>query len=633
MYPRLLVYLAAPFLLLSQNPSPVPPHSAFEPPAAAKAESIAASTQAAPKDFLTVAETSQFQETGRYAESLALYAKFVKASPFAKLVTLGQTPQGRDIVMLIVSKDKAFTPEAAAKTGKPVVLLQNGIHGGEIAGKDASALLIRDLIITKRLASLLDNAIVLSIPVFNVDGHERVGPYNRLNQNGPREIGWRATAQRLDLNRDYMKADSPEMQAFLAMYTKWLPDLLIDNQVTDGEDHQYDITYAAATGPDVAPSVAAWTRDKLLPALLSRLETGGHLVAPYGTFENAMTGYHGMAFQPRSSNGYAATQNRVGLLIETHSLKSYRTRVWAHYDLMVHALELTAGLHAAVAKADRDVADMAGSDIKVHLDGAMGKEGVAFDYKGVGQMQQQSALTKGFFTVYFDSPINTSTLLYNQLETTVAETLPAAYLIPRQWTVLIELLHLHGVKTESLDHEGQFQATSVRLLHPQWNEQPFEGRHRVEYRIERHDERRTFPAGTVLVRMDQRAARVALNLLEPDAPDSAVKWGMIDTIFEQKQDAASFVLEPLAQSLEQERDELRVVYQKRLREDRQFAADPNARLQWWYERSPYAEVDHYLYPVYRINEAPARSPAATAPKERRSPPPLPRSGSARRNAP
>jgi hypothetical protein len=632
MYPRLLFILATPTILLAQISS-LPLHSAYEPPAAAKAESITASTQAAPKDLLTVAESTQFKETGTYSESLALYARFAKASPFAKLVTLGQTPEGRDIVMLIVSKDKAFTPEAAGKTGKPIVLIQNGIHAGEIAGKDATAMLIRDLIITKRLAPLLDNVIILSIPVFNVDGHERFGPYNRINQNGPKEKGWSATAQRLNLNRDYMKADAPEMRAFLAMYTKWLPDLLIDNHVSDGEDHQYDVAYSTATGPDVAPSVAAWSRDKFLPALLAKMESDGHVVAPCGSFQNAVTGYHGMAFQPRYSNGYAAIQNRAGLLVETHSLKTFRTRIWAHYDLMLHALELTAGLHAAVTKADRDVAEMAGSDIKVHLDGTIGKDGVPFDYKGVGQMQQQSALTKGFFTVYFDSPINTSTMLYNQLDTTVAATLPAAYLIPRQWSRLIDLLHLHGVETETIGRKQQFQGTSMRLLNPEWTGQPFEGHHRVDYHIERHDEHRTFPEGTVLVRMNQRAARVALNLLEPDAPDSAVKWGMLDTIFEQKEHAAPSILEPLAQSLEQQHDELRVAYQKRLREDPQFAADPQARLRWWYERSPYAETDLYLYPVFRLAEAPAQSPAKTALEERRSPPPPRRSAPAKRSAP
>jgi hypothetical protein len=616
MLARLFFTIAMPALALAQMLPPFPPHSGFEPPAAEKAASLAASTEAAPKDFLTVAETSDFKATGHYDESLALYRAFAKTSPFAKLVTLGTTPEGHELVMLMVSKDKAFTPEAAAKTGKPVVLIQNGIHAGEIAGKDATAMLLRDLLVSKRLASLLDHAIVLSIPVFNVDGFARFSPYNRINQNGPAEAGWRATAQRLNLNRDYLKADAPEMRAWLAMYTKWLPDLLIDNHVTDGEDHQYDITYSMATGPDVAPSVAGWSKEKFLPKLLEKMESDGHVVAPYGSYQGDRAGYRGTTFEPRYSNGYTAIQNRAGLLVETHSLKSFRTRVWAHYDLMRHVLELMGAegraLRTAVAQADRDVAGLAGGEIKIQLDGTISKEGVPFDYKGMGQQQQLSPLTNSFYTVYFDSPINTSTMLYDQIETSVAATSPVAYVIPRQWTVLIDLLRLHGVETETLDHDLQQTVTAMRLLEPKWTEKPFEGHHRVEFRVERHDEPHTLPAGSVLVRMNQRAARVAMNILEPDAPDSAVKWGFLDTIFEQKEYAAPYVLEPLAQNMKLQHEELRMAYEKRLREDPSFAADPAARLRWWYERSPYREEDLQLYPVFRLSSAPAK--AAAKPK-------------------
>jgi hypothetical protein len=286
---------------------------------------------------------------------------------------------------------------------------------------------------------------------------------------------------------------------------------------------------------------------------------------------------------------------------------------------MRRAIELVGGLHGAVAKADRDVASMAGSEIKVHLDGVIGKEGVPFEYKGVAQQQQQSALTKGFFTVYFDTPINTATTLYNQTETTVAAQLPAAYVIPRQWTALIDLLRLHGVEVESLDRQRQLSATVVRLFDPKWADQPFEGRRRVEFRMERHEEPRTFAEGSIVVRMRQRAGRVALNLLEPEAPDSAVKWGMFDSVFEQKEYAAPYVLEPMAQAMMMQHDELRMAYEKRLREDALFAADPAARLRWWYERSPYRDNDLYVYPVFTLSQAPGRSPAMTAQVVHRSP--------------
>jgi hypothetical protein len=208
-------------------------------------------------------------------------------------------------------------------------------------------------------------------------------------------------------------------------------------------------------------------------------------------------------------------------------------------------------------------------------------------------------------------------MLYDQIETTAAATIPVAYVIPRQWNVLIDLLHLHGVETETLDHDLVRTVTATRLLDPKWAERPFEGRIRVEFRAELHDEPRTFPAGSVLVRMEQRAARVALNILEPEAPDSAVRWGFLDAIFEQKEYAAPYILEPLAASMKLQHDELRVAYEKRLREDPAFTADAAARLRWWYERSPYREQDLQLYPVFRLADVPARSAVKSVPKEPR----------------
>jgi hypothetical protein len=271
---------------------------------------------------------------------------------------------------------------------------------------------------------------------------------------------------------------------------------------------------------------------------------------------------------------------------------------------MRHAIELAAtpdhALRNAIVQADKEAAQLAGTDTKVHVDGVMSKEGVPFEYKGVSAQEQKSALSGGFYTVYFDTPIDTSTML------------------PRQWTALIELLRIHGVETQTLDHDATLSATVTRLLNPQWAQRPFEGRHRVEFRIEHTEEPRTFAEGSIVVPMKQRAARVALNILEPGAPDSAAQWGFMDAIFEQKEDAAPYILEPIAQKMMVQREDLRIAFEKRLREDSTFAADPRARLRWWYDRSPYAEADRGVYPVFRLAAVPVRSLPKTAPQERRS---------------
>ena len=231
-------------LLSAADPIVAPNASVWLTDAMKAARNLNDSTQRSPKDLLTVAEKSKWQDTGNYQEAVDLYRKLAAASPYARLIDIGETPAGRRMYIMVVSKDKAFDAAAARSTGKPIVFFQNGIHAGENGGKDAAMMLLRDILVTKKYESLLDTAIILSMPVYNVDGHELVSPYNRFNEQGPREMGFRVTAQRYNLNRDYMKADAPETQNWLKMFNKWQPDLFIDNHVTDGQDLQYDSTVA-----------------------------------------------------------------------------------------------------------------------------------------------------------------------------------------------------------------------------------------------------------------------------------------------------------------------------------------------------------------------------------------------------
>ncbi|MBK6913415.1 MAG: hypothetical protein IPH11_07040 [Ignavibacteriales bacterium] len=222
-----------------------------------------------PQQWLTHFENSNFLESPNYSDTIKYFQKFEVESPYAKLLTIGISPQRREIKLLVISKGNEFTPEEAAKSSKAVVLIQNGIHPGEIEGKDACMLLLREILITKEKEYLLDNIILLIIPVFNVDGHERLSYYNRPNQNGPKEMGWRTTSQNLNLNRDYMKADTPEMRSWLKMFSAWLPDFMIDNHTTNGADYQYHVTYGIEKFQNVHPLLSTFVKKKYLPFLSS----------------------------------------------------------------------------------------------------------------------------------------------------------------------------------------------------------------------------------------------------------------------------------------------------------------------------------------------------------------------------
>jgi hypothetical protein len=584
------------------------PVSQWEPPAAKAAASLAESTAAAPKTLLTVGERSNWTETGRYADSVAYARALEKASPWVKTISFGKSPQGRDIIATIVSKDRAFTPDAARKTGKLIVLLESCIHPGEVDGKEAGEMLLRDVAVTKKYAAWLDHVILINIPIFNVDGHEIWSGYNRINQQGPNAMGFRATAQRLNLNRDFLKADAPEMKAWLRFFNAWLPDFFIDNHVTDGADFQYDITIDTPMNQDIWANLAQWTRERYLPALNDAMTTDGHVMGPYGGFRQRgrpESGFETLGVTPRFSNGYLAAQNRPSLLVETHSLKTFKTRSRGHYNIMKRSIEILIRdpktLQAAVREADRAVAALAGSAVSVHLDGKSSNETKPFTFRALKAVARPSELNGATVLAYQKETLDIPTTIYDRMTTTLAATVPKGYYVPAEWIEILERLELHGVKTERTTKEIQGEFATYRLKEPKWSATPFEGRLAVDFKVVPVKEKRTIPAGSVYVPMNQRAARVALNLLEPAAPDSLVRWGFLNSIFEQKEYFSDYVFEPIAQEMARRHPQLKAEFDAKLKADAKFAANPRARLQWWYERSPYLEPDKDAYPIVRVD--------------------------------
>ena len=589
-------------LLMQQPVPPMPPISKWETPAMKAAQSLAASTAAAPAGWKIEAEKSDWTRTGRYAEAVEFYRKLEKASPLARLTVMGKTPEGRDLYLFVVSKDKAFTPEAAARTGKPVILLQNGIHPGENGGKDASMMLLRDVLVTKKHAAWLDQVILLSIPVFNVDGHENVSPYHRINENGPEEMGFRGTSQRLNLNRDYLKADAPEMRAWLKMYTAWLPDFLIDNHVTDGSDVQYDVTFSVHTQADLWPTTRGWVENRYLKQMLAGMEKDGHVVGWYLGFGGGANSVTAMSYSPRFSTGYAAAQHRAGLLVETHSLKSFRVRAWAHYDIMRHTIDLIAkdpaALKQATKQADGEVSSLKPGE-KMFLEGAPAGAGEDYQLRQLAVRRYEGVAAGGPVPRYEGEAADRATKLVRELKAKVEVAAPLGYLIPRQWTTLIEVLQAHGVRLEPVAREVSGEFETYRLEKGSFPAMPFEGRFQPNFVARPVTEKRTFAAGAFYVPMEQRAARVAMHLLEPEGPDSFVRWGFLNSIFEQKEYFSDYVFEPIAAEMLRRDARLKAEFDEQLKNEA-FAKNPRARLAWLYERSPYLERDRGAYPVVRV---------------------------------
>lgn len=564
-----------------------------------------------PSEWLTLAEQTEFQDTPRYAETMAYCRRLAAASPWIEIRSIGASPEGRDILVLIVSSDRAFEPDAAHADGKAVVFIQNCIHAGECEGKDASMMLVRDLAVLKTRRELLDHVNLLVMPIFNVDGHERFSRFSRINQNGPEEMGWRVTARNLNLNRDYLKADTVEMRDWLRFWNKWQPDFHFDNHTTDGGDWQYDVTYESDHHATADPGIAQWLQTKLYPAINAGLEADGHV--PFAYFDmidrlDPTKGIRSGALSPRYSTGYVSIRNRASLLVETHMLKDYRTRVIGTYNIMKHTLglinsdvdDLLARNRAADAAAAK-LGDPNNKERQVVLSVKSNGESVPITFHGFASTRRLSEVSGGLWVQYDNTkPIEVPSKWINGTEPDKVVTAPLAYIIPPQWDDVIDVAGLHGLRMQRLHKPATIKVDSYRFEDVTFAKRPFEGRFRVSYTANPVTEERTYPAGSVVVRLDQPGAKVAVHLFEPDAPDSLVSWGFFTPIFEQKEYGESYVLEKLARQMMAADPALEEEFETKVREDHDFAGNARARLQFFYKRSPYWDDHMNRYPIGRI---------------------------------
>lgn len=563
-----------------------------------------------PAEWRTFAEQTDYRETPRYDATIDYAKRLDRASSAIRFETFGKSGQGRDLPLLLAAEGETFLPESARRAQKAVILIQACIHAGEPDGKDAGLALLRDIAITKTRAGLLKNLVVLFIPIYSPDGHERVSPYNRINQNGPAEMGWRTTSTYQNLNRDYMKADTPETRAWLALWNKWQPDLFIDCHVTNGADYQSVITFHHEHHAGVDAGVLAWERTVFDQRVAAKTEAAGNVVSWYLEFidnRDLTKGIRDFNGSPRFSTGYVPLRNRPAILIETHMLKDYRSRVIGTYDFLRSALEEVSSdpqtLLKVVKEADEKTIAAGRSYDPSHsypLDFELTEKAKPYHVRAIESHTEMSDVSGAPYVTFGKKPIDLTVPFYNDFRVKVAVTQPLSYIVPAQWQEVIDVIKAHGLTFTTLKQPATIDVESYRFTDVKWPSGPFEGRLMPSFKTEPVTERRTFPAGSVLIPLAQPSARVAINLLEPEAPDSLVHWGFFDAIFEQKEYGENYVLEKLAREMLAKDKKLREEFQQKLASDPKFAASPRARLEFFYRRSPYWDPQMNLYPVGRI---------------------------------
>ena len=549
----------------------------------------------APGDpWITPAEATNFETTPSYAETRQWLQRLAAASALLRIESFGRTPQGRDLYAVIASK---------LGRRKPVVLVQAGIHAGEIDGKDAGLMLLRDIALRGK-DRLLDNVDLVFVPIFNADGHERSSPFNRPNQRGPSSQGWRTTAQNLNLNRDYLKADTPEMRAMIGLLRKYRPTLYMDIHVTDGIDYQYDITFAFNGWNGYyahSPEIGRWLDSRYRPAVTGALAAAGHIPGMYVDVRDARRPDSGINLnpdQPRYSTGYGDLARIPTILVETHSLKPYRQRVLGTYIIVEESLRLIgaegAGLQSAIAadQASRPVTDV------MTWKPAPKPLYVIPDFKGMAHESYRSAASGGNEVHWLGRPVTQRMAVFGAVPDKVV-TLPAAWWVPATKPEVIALLRLHGIRFETIDQPRTITLDMARVVGPQVRPAD-EGHIPLKAQGFTHARRQeTFPAGSVRVPSDQPLALLAAEMLEPESTDGVLAWNFFPEILQRTEYIEGYVIAPLAERMLATDPVLKAAFEQKLAADRKFAADPDARLAWFYERTPYYDERYLLYPVGR----------------------------------
>jgi hypothetical protein len=562
----------------------------------------------------TVAEESAFARTGRHDETSALCHGFERRYPAkARCFAFGRSPEGRALLALAVSADGTLTPAAVRKKKRPVLLVEGGIHAGEIDGKDAGFIALRERLAAKGAGAGLAAVTVLFVPIFNVDGHERFGPNQRPNQRGPLETGFRTTAQNLNLNRDWMKAEAPEMAAMLALVNEWDPSLFVDLHVTDGAKFEHDVALLFAP-EEVAPAGLSAAASALGNELLPRLRARGHLPLSFYPFfrkdDDPASGFDASPLPPRYSHRYFAARNRLGLLVETHSWRPYAHRVATTRDVLDVLLDLAveqapSWLRAGQA-ADAEGTGLGGTSAAL----AFKADEVSrpIEFRGYAYTREPSAISGAPWIRYDEQrPQIWRVPLYDRFVPALLVEAPrGGYVVPAAHAAWVaRKLALHGIRYETLSRPTAHAPTSVfRAEKVTFAPLPFEGRQTVTLAGRWRSEPRPIAAGSLFVPIAQPRARLVLHLLDPRAPDSLAAWGFFTTAFEKKETMEAYVTEEEARRMLAADPRLRAEFEQLVARDSAFAKDPARRLEFFQRRHPSWDGQLDLYPVLQLAARP-----------------------------
>lgn len=540
--------------------------------------------------------------TATYAEVISYYQKLNKLYPQQmKMINYGTTDVGKPLTLIVLSKDRVFDPASIKKQDKRVLLINNGIHPGEPEGIDASMMLVRNLLKKNELPK---DVVLCFIALYNIDGNLNRGQ-SRVSQNGPVAYGFRGNYRNLDLNRDFIKADSRNALAFTQILTTWKPEIFMDNHTSDGADYQYVMTLIETQKDKQNAILADYTTKTLTPYLYSHMKKSGYEMIPYGAGEEGLpdSGIVSFLETPRFATGFTAQHNIISYITETHMLKAFDKRVYATYDFMQHLIDIS----------QRD-ANLIG-ELKQKADAAVVRQ-KTFALKWEVDMQKVDTITfkgyeagyktsevSGLKRLYYDrnKPYTRVIKFYNTYRVTMTADKPVAYVIPQAWGKVIDLFKLNGVKMQQLAHDTTLTLQMYYFGDIKTPTRPFEGHYlHSSVQLNPVDMAEKFYAGDYVVYTNQPINRYIVETLEPQGVDSFFAWNFFDSVLGEKEYFSDYVFEDKAADLLKKDPALKQKLDDAKAKDPQLANSAQAQLFFVYRNSPYFEKTYMRYPVGRL---------------------------------
>ncbi|GAB2839473.1 M14 family metallopeptidase [Ferruginibacter profundus] len=573
--------------------------------------------------WITATEKSGFVTTPDYKETMAWFKKLADASPLLTMISIGKSVEGRDIFMIIASAEKNITAAALKKSTKPLLLAQAGIHSGEIDGKDAGMMLLRDIAFGNK-RSLLDKVNFLFIPILSVDAHERSSPYNRPNQRGPQNQGWRTNAQNLNLNRDYAKLDTKEIRSVIQVMNDYDPVLYMDIHVTDGADYQYDITFGGIGKQGYSNNIRDWLENTYKLTADKDLTVSGHIPGPLLNAFNDRDFSQGNIVTtggPRFSDSYGDLRHLAAILVENHSLKPYKQRVLGTYVLLESTLKILATEGASLKQITEKDKAVRLAKMPMAWKVPQMKNTVSFDTRsnptaadatmaapdslqllGIAAVIRKSSVTNSDYVEWQGKAVTATVADYKSTEPYDFIARPKGYWVPASCDEVITRLKLHGIKMDIIKEPREVMVEMYRITNHVFEDdshilQPFEGHIQVTGTTKSETRKQLFPPGSVYISTDQPLGDLAMLLLEPVSKDSYFSWGFFDAIFQRTEYIEAYIMEPMAKKMLAESPALQKEFDEKKATDKNFANDQYAILTWFYSKTKFYDDRYLLYPV------------------------------------